>query len=76
MREGGAFCIIRVYSMKPNDRMKALAEALWLFPYFFDDHAFGIWVAMPVSDVLANLATIMPFFLQMRFLGRLASRRG
>ena len=53
-----------------------LLPCLWIFPYFFDDHAFGIWVAMPVSDVLANLATIVPFFLQMRFLGRLAARRG
>ena len=51
-----------------------LLPCLWFLPYFFADHTFGIWVSMPVSDVLANLATIVPFVLHARFLSR-AGRR-
>ena len=51
-----------------------LLPCLWFLPYVFSDHTFGIWLSMPVSDVLANVATIVPFFLQARFLSRAARR--
>ncbi len=51
-----------------------LLPCLWILPYLIPDHAFGIWLALPVSDVLAAVATVVPFYLQMRFLGR-ASRQ-
>ena len=49
-----------------------LVPCIWLLPYFFEDHAFGIWLSMPVSDVLAFLATIPPFILHVRFLSSAA----
>ena len=52
-----------------------LLPCLWFLPYFFADHTFGIWLSMPVSDVLANVATIVPFCLHARFLSRAAARR-
>ena len=51
-----------------------LLPCLWFLPYFFSDHNFGIWVSMPVSDVLAAVATIVPFCLHVRFLSRAARR--
>ncbi len=51
-----------------------LIPCIWILPYFFENHAFGIWLALPVSDVLAFLATIPPFVLHARFLARLPNR--
>ena len=51
-----------------------LLPCIWLLPHMFSDHAFGVWLALPVSDVLAFLATIPPFVLHARFLAR-AGRR-
>ncbi len=45
-----------------------LLPCIWIFPCLFADHTFGIWLALPVSDVLACVATIAPFVLHMRFL--------
>ena len=53
-----------------------LLPCIWLLPYVFADHAFGIWLSMPVSDVLACLATIPPFLLHARFLARAGRIRG
>ncbi len=55
-----------------------LLPCIWLLPFAFDDHTFGIWLSLPVSDVLAFLATIPPFVLHARFLrraGRIVRRR-
>ena len=52
-----------------------LLPCIWILPHVFADHAFGIWLAMPVSDVLAFFATIPPFVLHARFLARLGRRR-
>ncbi len=53
-----------------------LVPCIWILPYFFENHAFGIWLSMPFSDVLAFLATIPPFFLHARFLSRAGSLTG
>ncbi len=50
-----------------------LLPCIWLLPYLFEDHMFAIWVSHPISDVLAFLFTIPPFFSHARFLRR-ASR--
>ena len=47
-----------------------LMPCIWILPHVFADHNFGIWLAMPVSDVLACLATIPPFLLHARFLAK------
>ena len=52
-----------------------LLPCIWILPHVFADHAFGIWLALPVSDVLAFLATIPPFLLHARFLARAGRRR-
>jgi len=52
-----------------------LIPCIWILPHVFCDHTFGIWLALPISDVLAFLATIPPFFLHARFLSRAALSR-
>jgi putative MATE family efflux protein len=52
-----------------------LLPAAWFLPYFFEDHAFGVWLSMPVSDVMCCLMTAVPIFLHMRFLSRVRARR-
>lgn len=45
-----------------------LLPIVWILPYFLADKPFAIWLSMPVSDVLCNLATIPPLLLHVRFL--------
>ncbi len=51
-----------------------LLPAAWILPYFLEDHAFGVWLAMPVSDVLCCLMTIVPIYLNIRFLSKVRTR--
>lgn len=51
-----------------------LLPVVWLMPYLLDDKPLAIWLSMPVSDVLCNLATIPPILMQIRFLSRVKSR--
>lgn len=43
-------------------------------PYFMENKTLAIWLALPVSDVLCCVATLVPFFLYIRFLSRVRSR--
>ena len=52
-----------------------LLPIVWFLPYFLSDKASAIWLSMPISDVLCNLATLPPLFLQVRFLSRVRARR-
>ena len=52
-----------------------LIPCIWILPYLMEDHALAIWLALPISDVLCQLATIPPFFLHARFLSRVRTRR-
>ena len=52
-----------------------LIPCIWLLPYLarltgLCAPATAIWLAMPISDVLACLATVPPFFSHARFLAR------
>ena len=52
-----------------------LLPCIWLLPYVasctgFFTPEFGIWLALPVSDVLCQLATLPPVFTHIRFLSR------
>lgn len=47
-----------------------LLPIIWILPRFMDDKALAIWLSMPVSDVLCNLATIPPLLMHARFLAR------
>ena len=51
-----------------------LLPIIWFLPHFLDDKPFAIWLSMPVSDVLCQLATLLPLFLHARFLSRVRSR--
>ena len=52
-----------------------LLPIVWFLPHFLSDKASAIWLSMPISDVLCNLATLPPLFLQVRFLSRVRARR-
>ena len=53
-----------------------LLPCIWLLPRVLPcDSALAIWLAMPVSDVLCQLATVPPLLLHLRFLSRIRSRR-
>ena len=51
-----------------------LLPIIWILPHFLDDKAFAIWLSMPVSDVICQLATIPPLLLHARFLSRVRDR--
>lgn len=51
-----------------------LLPTAWFLPYFLEDHAFGVWLSMPVSDVMCCLMTVVPIFLHIRFLSRVRER--
>ena len=53
-----------------------LIPCIWLLPYFMEDKMFAIWLALPISDILCQLATLPPFFLHLRFLSRVRVRWG
>ena len=52
-----------------------LLPIILILPHFLDDKPFAIWLSMPVSDVLCNLATIPPLLIHARFLSRVRERR-
>ena len=39
------------------------------------DHTLAVWLALPISDVVCQLATLPPIFLHLKFLSRVRSRR-
>lgn len=52
-----------------------LLPIVLILPYFMEDKAVAIWLSMPISDVLCNLATIPPLLLHTRFLARVRDRQ-
>ena len=53
-----------------------LLPIVWFLPHFMDDKPFAIWLSMPISDVLCQLATSPPLLLHARFLSRVRLREG
>ena len=51
-----------------------LIPCIWILPYFMADRTLAIWLALPISDILCQLATVPPFFLHLRFLARVRPR--
>ena len=37
-----------------------LLPIVWILPHFMEHHILAIWLAMPISDLVAQLATIIP----------------
>ena len=51
-----------------------LIPCIWILPHFMADKTLAIWLALPISDILCQLATVPPFFLHLRFLSRVRAR--
>ena len=51
-----------------------LLPIIWFLPHFMDDKPFAIWLSMPISDVLCQLATIPPLLLHARFRSKVRDR--
>ena len=51
-----------------------LLPCICLLPRFMADHTLAVWLALPISDVVCQLATLPPIFLHLRFLSRVRSR--
>lgn len=49
---------------------------IWILPYFFADHALGVWLATPASDLMAFVATAPVAFTYLRFLSKAGASRG
>ena len=47
-----------------------LIPCIWILPHFMADHTLAIWLAMPISDLLCQLATVPPLVQHLRFLSR------
>ncbi len=52
-----------------------LLPCIWILPYFMEDKTLAVWLALPISDVLCQFATSVPFFLHLRFLSRVREHR-
>ncbi len=51
-----------------------LLPIVWFLPHFMADKPFAIWLSMPISDVICQLATVPPLLLHIRFLSTVRSR--
>ena len=52
-----------------------LLPCIWLLPRIISDSTLAVWLALPISDVLCQLATLFPIVLHFRFLSRVRPRR-
>ena len=52
-----------------------LLPCIWVLPHFMSDHTLAVWLALPISDVLCQLATLPPLALHFRFLSRVRDSR-
>ena len=51
-----------------------LLPCVWILPHLMADHTLAIWLALPISDVLCQLATLPPLYAHARFLRRVRPR--
>ena len=51
-----------------------LIPCIWILPHFMADKALAVWLALPISDILCQLATIPPSYIHLRFLSKVRSR--
>ncbi|MCQ2388439.1 MAG: hypothetical protein MJ138_01870 [Kiritimatiellae bacterium] len=52
-----------------------LLPCIWILPHFMENHVVAIWLSLPISDVVCQLATLVPLRSQFRFLGKVRRRR-
>ncbi len=46
-----------------------LLPLVWILPHLFEDPILAVWIALPISDIVAQLATLPPLFREFRWLG-------
>ena len=51
-----------------------LIPCIWILPHFMSNHILAVWLALPISDILCQLATLLPFFRQLHFLSHVKER--
>ena len=51
-----------------------LLPCIWILPHFMQNHALAVWLALPISDVLCQCATLTPLLLHLRFLAKVRPR--
>ncbi len=47
-----------------------LLPLVWILPYFIADHILAVWLALPISDIVAQLATLPPLFCEFSWLNK------
>ena len=52
-----------------------LIPCIWFLPHVMSDPVLAIWLSLPISDVICQLATVPPIWLHLRFLSRVRHRR-
>jgi len=53
-----------------------LLPVVWFLPYFMADKALAIWLSMPISDIVCQLATLPPLIRHVHFLSRVREKDG
>jgi len=51
-----------------------LLPMVWFLPHVMPDHALAVWLALPASDVVCFLVTVVPAAVHMRFLSGVRTR--
>ena len=55
-------------------QLVCLLPLVWLLPHLLGDHILAVWLAMPISDVVAQLATLPPLMREFRKLNAKITR--
>ena len=45
-----------------------LLPLVWILPHLIGDHVLAVWLALPISDIVAQLATLPPLVREFRWL--------
>ena len=45
-----------------------LLPLVWILPHLIGDHVLAVWLALPISDIVAQLATLPPLIREFRWL--------
>lgn len=52
-----------------------LLPCIWILPHFMENRSLAVWLALPISDVLCQCATLTPLLLHIRFLAKVRPRK-
>ena len=49
-------------------QFNCLLPLVWILPHLIGDHVLAVWLALPISDIVAQLATLPPLVREFRWL--------